>query len=531
MAKRHLLAHGTRSTPQSEPTSDDQVLNEAGGYVFAVDKWTMLRRFLILGTEGGSYYVDERKATLSNIKSLKACIAEDGIKTVDEIVAISDGGRAPKNTQALYALAVCFSLGDKATKLAAGQALPKVARIATHLYEFVSYAETMRGWGRMMRKAVSEWYARNPDQLAYQAIKYRQRDGWSHRDLLRLAHPKNAENAAIFNWIAHGMQEADGFTLDVKGGDLILAFEKAQAAKTPKETAELVRKYRLPREALNTDHLSDKLVWQALLEQKMPMTALIRNLANMTRIGVLDGTDEKQIVLDAIGSQDAIRKARIHPMALLVAQRTYAQGRGFRGTNTWSPLAWVTDALDEAFYLAFDNVEPTNKRLLLAVDVSGSMMSGQVAGSPLTPREGGVAMGLVTLHVEPNVDVVGYDTSIWTSGISRRQRLDDAMAGFPNTGQGTDCSLPMRYAIDKNKTYDAFVQYTDSQSWYGRREHPWQALQTYRQKTGLDARSVVVSMVANQYSTNDQNDAYSLDVVGFDTATPGLISEFISGNI
>ena len=27
------------------------------------------------------------------------------------------------------------------------------------------------------------------DDVAYQAVKYRQREGWSHRDLMRLAHP------------------------------------------------------------------------------------------------------------------------------------------------------------------------------------------------------------------------------------------------------------------------------------------------------------------------------------------------------
>jgi 60 kDa SS-A/Ro ribonucleoprotein len=31
---------------------------------------------------------------------------------------------------------------------------------------------------------------RGADDLAHQAVKYQQRDGWSHGDLLRLAHPK-----------------------------------------------------------------------------------------------------------------------------------------------------------------------------------------------------------------------------------------------------------------------------------------------------------------------------------------------------
>ena len=46
----------------------------------------------------------------------------------------------------------------------------------------------------------------------------------------------------------------------------------------------LVREYRLPREAVQTEHLTSPEVWEALLED-MPMTALIRNLATMTRVG------------------------------------------------------------------------------------------------------------------------------------------------------------------------------------------------------------------------------------------------------
>src|SRR5262245_34948535 len=48
----------TRHTPQSEPIpGSNQVPNNAGGHAFAVDNWTRLDRFLVLGTENGSYYV------------------------------------------------------------------------------------------------------------------------------------------------------------------------------------------------------------------------------------------------------------------------------------------------------------------------------------------------------------------------------------------------------------------------------------------------------------------------------------------
>lgn len=368
MAKRnYLLTHGGQvlQTLQTQAIRNDQIENEAGGYVWATDKWARLRRFLILGSEGGSYYTSERDLTRQNIDVLRECIFDDGLLTVKSIVEISDSGRAPKNDQALYALAACISFGDKDTRVAAGKALPKVARIGTHLFQFISYAESMRGWGKVLRKAVSGWYDKNPDQLALQAIKYRQRDGVASRDPLRLAHPQIADplKRDIIGFISgnvnHQQLVADGqisrrvtrWEQNEGTHRLIDGYLRAQKSESAKQTAQLVRDFRLPREALKTEHLNDNDVWQALLDNGMPMTALVRNLATMTRNGLLTNTSEAtKIVLAKLADQDEITKSRIHPFNVFVAQLTYASGRGLRGQNTWTPVGSIVDALDAAFY-------------------------------------------------------------------------------------------------------------------------------------------------------------------------------------
>ena len=92
------------------------------------------------------------------------------------------------------------------------------------------------------------------------------------------------------------------------------------------------------------------------------MTAMIRNLATMTRVGVLaPGSDGTAKVVARLGDGERIRRARVHPIALLAALRTYAAGRGARGRGEWSPVREVVDALDAAFYTAFGNVEPTGQ--------------------------------------------------------------------------------------------------------------------------------------------------------------------------
>jgi 60 kDa SS-A/Ro ribonucleoprotein len=549
----YLKHHRTRRPPQSVPLPG-QVPNSAGGFAWGVDDWTRLRRFLILGSEGGSYYASEWKLTRENAQAVERCIAMDGARTVDEIARVSGEGGAPKNDPALFALAMAAGLGDEPTRRAALDALPRVARTGTHLFQFVRFVEGFRGWGRSLRRAIGAWYAaRSPDALAYQAVKYRQREGVTHRDLLRLAHPASRvgagnptlelseEHARLFEWI-------------VRGGDttrlprVVEGFVRAQDASGPAEAAELVREYRLPREALRPADLTSREVWEALLED-MPMTALIRNLATMTRVGVIaPGSDGTKRVVEQLGDAERLRRARVHPIAVLAALRTYAAGRGARGRNVWNPVHAIVDALDAAFYAAFENVEPTGKRLLLALDVSGSMTWGEVAGVPdLSPRDASAALALVTAATEPNYEVVGFFAGRrgWKAGkrrqwyggadgitplaISPRQRLDDAIKTVSDLPFGsTDCALPMLYAQAQEREVDTFVVLTDSESWAGP-VHTSDALEDYRRASGIPARLVVVAMVANEFSVADPRDSGQLDVVGFDTATPQLIADFACG--
>ncbi len=534
-----------KKTPQSQPIPGaTQVANSAGGFSFAVDDWTRLSRFLVLGTEGGSYYASAQKLTLDNVDAVRRCIASDGPRVVREVIAVSEAGRAPKNDPALFVLAMCASFGDDATRRTALAVLPKVARIGTHLFHFAEYVDGMRGWGRGLRQAVAAWYNVMPaETLAYQAIKYQQRDGWSHRDLLRLAHPvpPTEQHLGVYHWMTQGWPGVGAEPHPDAALSRIWAMERAKKADSASEIVTLIRDYRLPREAVPTNWLNKPIVWDALLAE-MPMTALIRNLATLTRIGLLTTQSEAtRRVITQITDGARLQKARVHPIAVLAALKTYAQGHGERGQNTWHPVAPIVDALDTAFYASFGNVPSTGKRWLLAMDVSGSMGSGNIAGVPgLTPRIASAAMALITAATEPQHQMVAFSAGAngiggqWDGGqsgmtpltITSRQRLDDVLKTVNAIPMGgTDCALPMVWALQQKIETDAFVIYTDSETWAGK-PHPVQALREYRQRMGIPAKLIVVGMISNGFSIADPDDAGMLDVVGFDTATPTLMSDF-----
>jgi 60 kDa SS-A/Ro ribonucleoprotein len=552
--KNSLSQFVTRITSQRRAIAgSNQVPNGASGFTWAIDDWARLSRFLILGVDGPTYYASEQKLVRENAQAVLRCMALDGTRTVDEIVKVSLAGRNPKQQPVIFALAACTAAEDPATRSYALAAVNKVCRTGTQLFLFAGYVEQFRGWGRGLRRAVGQWYLdRDADALAYQLIKYQQRDGWSHRDLLRLSKPQPERDSATdvaLRWAVG--KTADG--LPANAPALMHAHQAALVAATPSDTAALVRASRLPWEALQSQHLRSSEVWTALIPT-MGLGALVRNLGRMTAIGTLvSGNEAVDTVLARLSDSESLRSARLHPISVLSALLTYRAGRGVRGSTTWAPVTSVIDALDGAFYASFANVEPAGKRTLLALDVSGSMSMGTVAGVVgLTPRVASAAMAAITLATEPKVQTIAFTASaagstFWKSpsksrqynyeygviplALSARQRLDDIVGTVRDLPfGGTDCALPMLYALDKGLKVDHFVVYTDSETWAGD-VHPAQALRLYRERTGINAKLTVVGMVSNGFTIADPNDSGMLDVVGFDTAAPQLMADFAAGRL
>ena len=537
MAKNYLSSIFTTppvSTPVTVQAKGHQVENEAGGFVYLPDAWTLLHRFLILGSEGGSYYAGEHVMARENAKNVEALIKQDGLAVVKAIVAVSEAGRAPKNDPALFALAMCASFGDEQTRSAALAALPTVARIGTHLFTFVQYLDGMRGWGRGVRSAVAKWYTDKPAaDVAFQIAKYGQRGGWSHRDLLRLAHPKAAEGSAhnaIFHYATKGWESVGPVRAD-RNLVILWALERLRQPTTELEVLRLIEDYRLPMELIPSEKQT-KGVYERMVETA-GLTWIIRNLGNLSKQGVLATGQYAGIkkVVGRITDAAAIRKARVHPLAILVAAKTYARGSGVRGGNSWPVVPQVVTALDDAFELAFQNVESTGKRFVLGLDISGSMFSPEIAGMPgITPMIGTAVMALITARTERNVTSMAFQTEFVSFPLGKRDSLSTVVKNMEVASHkmgATDCSLPMTWALKNRVQADAFVVYTDSQSWVG--QHPERALDQYRQKMAIDAKLIVCAMVANRFTIGDPNDRGTLGVAGFDTATPNIISQFASG--
>jgi 60 kDa SS-A/Ro ribonucleoprotein len=511
--------------------------NDAGGHYYEIDPLRQLDRFLILGTSAGTYYAQPMALTKESAGVLLTLCEQDAVRAVGRIVEISLTGRAAKKDTLLFALALVASCSTEQAKALALAALPSVARTGTDILMFVGFANELRGWGRGLRRAVARWFTEKAgDALPWQIIKYYQRKGWTLRDLLRLSHPKPSDDrqALLFDWLAHrhkGRVAEDGsdrFSAVFAAFPLLEGADLIRSAKTSAEAAALVKKYGLPWEAVPDAYAKDAEVWGALLEGSLPMTAMVRKLGIMTAVGLLTpGSPATRKVCGLLRDADVVTKARLHPFMLYLAARTYGGGAGVKGKLLWSPVPEVVAALDEAFNASFKHVVPTNQRLLIGLDVSASMRGTACVGSDIVDCvDAGAAVALYFVRSEPNCHTMGFSESIRPFSVKADCSLSGLRECVPQQAGGTDLSLPIAYAFKNNLTVDAFIIITDNQEFLGEK-HNKELWEEYRARVNPRAKLIILAAAVNRGSVADPNDPLSFGVVGFDSAAPGLIADFI----
>lgn len=551
--------------PQSKPIPGreaEMMRNTDGGaFVFRTSVFTAFNRFLIIGAAGGTFYASERKAVKDNADVIKRALAEDGVRAVNEIVTVSIEGRATKNDPAIFALALACCDENDETRKAAYAAIPQVLRIGTHLFTFMDTVKKLRKSSSGLRKAIKRYYdAKTTDQLAYDLLKYKQRNGWSHLDVMRLVRYNGAntlkagsyrpydkksktfelkyltpkEMMARQNVIKYAFK---GDSLDNKHStDLPKIVVGDIAMKVVDKDIDLavgiIQEFDLPRELVPTELLNDKRIWAALLLNSN-YTALMRNLNKMTKLGLFDNfSPERELTVAKLTDEAALEAAKEHPFNILLAKITYDRGMGDKGALTWKPDPRISAALEDAFYKSFKYAEPLGINIYIGLDVSASMMglSGSQNAFGLTPHQASAAMVAYFVRAEQNVIVRSYNSSIRPVLVNKNQSLAEVMRlANENIGSSTNCSLPVMDAIKNGYNIDLFLNLTDNETNSRNSGGVSGYMAEYRKRFNANAKMVVVGMSATECSIADPKDPGMMDVAGFDSALPKIISEFVRG--
>ncbi|XP_074654449.1 RNA-binding protein RO60-like [Tubulanus polymorphus] len=508
----------------------------------------LMRKFLIVGVEGGTYFPGEKAFVREHAACFDRLIADRrGEEVVAEIVRCAREDSVVDRKSLIFALASCARNGvDPKTKSAAYKALPLICTDAKQLFSFIDYCETLSGptsgWGRGHRNAIGNWYhSFAAEDLARIVTRNIQSGGWSHVDVLRLAHvhPKNDAIGLVLMYIVRGYNvvkkliESDGLSSDLDALTKFLTdVHTLKHSHDEHQVACLITEHKFSLEFIPTWMSRSKEVWLSLI-RIMPISDMVRLLGRMSSIGLLEPlSDASKAVIERLKDENAIQREKLQPFDLLIAMKTYESGKGDKGRMKWAPNCNVLDAVTKAFYNSIKVLKPTNQRYLLAVDVSGSMAYGSVNGChALSPAVTAAALSMTIARTEKDYQMVAFSTGITPVKLTPEMDLLDVckeIAEIP-TG-GTDCALPILWAMEQKKSVDVFIVLTDCETLAGQ-IHPVQALQQYRHILNIqNSKLIICALTSGGFTIADPMDHGMLDVAGFDIGAAKVIRSFIERN-
>ncbi len=520
--------------PQSQPIPGKESTmkkNHDGAFVFELDCWKRLNRFLILGADSATYYQTMKELVVENYKCVLECLRVDPLRTINEITAVSKGHRAPSNEPALFAMVLATANEKVEVRQLAYQRLSDIIRYGTDLLFVMNIAKKLRKSSMGFRKAIKRYYeAKTADQLAIDLLRFKNRNEWKQTDVIRMVrlNPEDEARKSVLNYVFKG--EANFSTAEIPKiiqGEIAIK----EAGDDLNLVCGVIEEFALPRELVPTQFHTKTEVWKSMLPN-LKYDALTRNLNHLTRLNVITKdarNTDTQYVLEMLQNEELIKRTKIHPVKLLVAMLTYAKGRGVRGDTTWTPIPAVINALHNAFLSSFRYTDKLNLNIKLCIDVSPSTGS-EVTKSGLTAREASMAMASWLIRQEDYVDVRFFGSHLYDPKILKSTSVFDMIAKA-NGAQwsGTNCALPVIDAISNKENVDLFVIFTDNETNAGHSGHASEYLKKYRKMFNRNSKMVVAGMTATDCSIADADDPGMLDVAGFDASMPQIVESFVKG--
>lgn len=173
----------------------------------AVDDKDLKRccRLLNYYTEGSVYKVLGRTYNKENAACLVHMLEEKrGKEILAEVEKYNDNCTPVQKDMLLFTVALCMKSKDSELKQHANKIFLLLCKTAKELFTFIQFHKKLsgdtnsRGYGRSLRRTLNEWYNRqDPMDLAILVMKESASGGWSHANVLRLAHIKGKSEGMI----------------------------------------------------------------------------------------------------------------------------------------------------------------------------------------------------------------------------------------------------------------------------------------------------------------------------------------------
>lgn len=519
------------------PATD--TINYAGGRAFSLDSEAALAQYASTAMFGSTYYADGREQLDQLLKHAAAC---DPVFVAKAAVYSRENGWL-KDAPAVLLAHVTSRFGDpkrgEYARIAFRSAFPRVIDNGKMLRNFcqviASNVVGRQNFGHTPRGAINAWFnRRSGDQLFRDSVGG---DKPSLADCIKMTRPKpeTLEKAAQLRYLIgrplHEAAQFDMLSPTMQAYELFKSHKlsKGEIGPTPMPNVDFRLLDSLP---------LDKEEWKEIARNaKWMMTRM--NLNTFQRHGVFEDPEMVKMIAARLADRDEVLRSRNYPYQLFQA---------FRHANNEVPNS-VRDALQDAMEYATANIPSYDGNIVLALDVSGSMHSGQVGGRPGKPSgvmaiEVAALFAAAILRRNPNCKLLpfsdrlntGYRPNTRDSVMTVAQQLASLPSG------GTDCSLPLQYLNGANEKramitgVDAVIYLSDNESWINRQGYG--IGYGHGQTTGMmaewgrfkqrnpKAKLVCIDLTPNS-TTQAPNDKDRLNVGGFSDKVFDVVDAFI----
>jgi 60 kDa SS-A/Ro ribonucleoprotein len=543
----------------------NETINE---YKYKVSLKDYIIRILILGSKMPLYNSTQKNLDQDAIIYIKEQIEiGNGIEILNIMSDIYKSGRAPKQ-DAIFMIHALLCRSDNIDLRLKALEFIKEYRTISQLYSWKTFHKNnsaTKGFGRAVKRNINRWIlSKTPSELAYQFTKYVTRGEWGLVDFLKCCHTKTGTGDErtkdthsatpidlVLRYAVNGIDKmkdlAEKFNLtEDPVYKYLITIDWAKKCDINIESNKLllidnIYKYNLTREHMPTLGLKYSEIQTALLVNidktkiTMPMTALLRNLANLSRIGVFEDIKILNLVVEHLQNKNIITLSKIHPVNVLTTWFTYRKGFGKMSKHIWNPISKIVNALEQMFYLSFKNIEPIGKRICFLIDCSGSMGSESLCEG-VTNAEAAALLAM-TFARAIHVSRVQQSFYLFTSGknglmdvsdlIHANATFNDVLSAVQRSDwAATDISKGILEAMKFKRYYDGFVVITDNDVNSGIK--PSIALNQYRNEMKLPAKLAVVATFMTDLSIADPSDNGMMDFCGFDSFCPKLLQEFFN---
>ncbi|WP_336936951.1 TROVE domain-containing protein [Acinetobacter modestus] len=433
----------------SQATKNKLISNEAGGQAFQLDDRQALAQLAATGTLNHTFY-QNAQAQLEQVLAFT--------QNVEPTFIAKTAVYTRKNNHMKDMPVLLLAILSQRDQALFKAVFPSIIDNGKQLRNFVqimrSGAIQRKSLGSLPKKMINQWLINaNENQLLAANIGNQP----SLADVLKMTHPKPKDVAqdAFFAYVLGKKYELEQLPVKVQA---LEKFRQGLTQDVPDLPMQLLTS--LPLSAQQWAEIAKNGGWQMLR----------MNLNTFARHGVFEIEGMDNVIANKLQNHDMIRKSRVLPYQLM---------------STWAALddavpQIIRQALQNTMQIALNNVPRLSGRVVVAVDVSGSMSSSitgyrKGATSKLRCVDVASLFACALKQVNPDIAIMPFDTEVRTFGLLTKLKntlygenlsiFDIAKQFAAMCGGGTDCSQPLKQLNQDKTAVDLVIYFSDNESW------------------------------------------------------------------